>query len=152
MAVTISVRSIGADTLGEKLRATGRKVPKGAGAALYRLANLIITKAKQSYVPVAPDGGTLRASGMVGEVRQEGNAVSVTMGFGDGPSAAYALAVHEHLSEHSPESWRKHGQDIRWNVQGTGPKYLEKPFLEMTTGGKLEGAIADDLSAEWQKS
>lgn len=150
MAVTVRIMSTGTGALAARLRAMRKSVPKSAGATLYKVANLVITKAKQGLVPV--DHGELRASGAVGDVKQSGNEVSVQMGFGDGPSAAYALAVHEHLSEHSPRSWKKHGQDIHWNVQGTGPKYLEKPFLELTTGGKLEGAVADDLSAEWQKS
>jgi len=152
MAVAVSIKTVGIGTLAARLREMGKKVPKSAGVTLYKFAGLVITRAKQVYVPVAPDGGTLRGSGAVGKIMRSGNQVSVTMGFGDGPSAPYALAVHEHLSKHSPRSWKKHGQDIKWNVAGTGPKYLEKPFLELTTGGNLEQGLADDLGIEWNKS
>lgn len=48
-----------------------------------------------------------------------------------GPSAAYARAVHEHLSDSSPPSWVKaeaEGRPVTFTVGG--PKFIERPFLE----------------------
>lgn len=87
----------------------------------------LIKEASMEACPVAPDGGTLRASHeIVGPVK-EGDEwlIWITVG---GPADEYAQAVHEHLSEHSPPSWVKAeeaGKGIKWNVPGTGPKFLE---------------------------
>ena len=163
MGFRIEMKLDGLDAVITRMTAMGRKIPKTAGATLYAFANVIMTNAKQKYVPVAPDGGVLRASGVVEPPETNGNLVSVKMGFGDGPSAPYALAVHEHLSERSPRSWKaaearttvsgtgtsihttKAG-GVRFNVQGTGPKYLERPFLEAIGGGKLEQQVASDIA------
>jgi hypothetical protein len=77
--------------------------------------------------PVAPDGGTLRASHeIVGPVK-DGRDLVIWIQAG-GPADDYAQAVHEHMSEHSPPSWivaEIEGSGIKWNVPGTGPKFLE---------------------------
>jgi hypothetical protein len=91
---------------------------------------LIMTKAKRG-TPVAPDGGTLRASGHVQEPKITRRNVSVTLGFG-GAAADYALAVHEHPSRHSPPSWK--GKTIHWNAAGTGPHFLSRPMKEAQKG------------------
>ena len=49
-------------------------------------------------------GGILRASGHVQEPVRNGRNISCTLAFG-GAAEKYAVAVHEHLSEHSPLSW-----------------------------------------------
>jgi hypothetical protein len=108
-----------------------------------------MTDSKQNYVPVAATlakggrrgakRGTLQGSGHVEEPVIEGGAVSVRLAYG-GPAEAYAIAIHEHLSQFSPPSWRKAemggahttfgrlvGSGVHF-AQG-GPKYLELPYL-----------------------
>lgn len=98
-----------------------------------------MARSKSEFVPV--DLGTLRASGTVKPVKRSGTNYSVTLYYG-GPSAPYALAVHEHPSEHSPPSWRGKGVEdilavrtrIPWSLDGRGPKYLERPLLQAMDG------------------
>lgn len=103
-------------------------------SALYIEANIELTEAKKRC-PVAPSGtpgaGNLRASGQVTEPEIKNGSISCIISFGNGPSADYAVAVHEHLSPHSPPSWIGiEPEDINWNVPGTGPKFLESTILE----------------------
>lgn len=155
MGFRLAVTAIGMNTVRARLEALGKKVPATAGAALRRLAETVMTEAKRR----APVGhgrsdelqGVLRASGVVAQPVQDGQTVSVTLGFGDGPSAPYALAVHEHLSKHSPPSWQKAKGGVHFSPMNTGPKYLEGPFLEITGAGKLEQQVADDLLTEFEK-
>lgn len=113
------------------LKRIADKFPDRVAAALYTEAQIIMTEAKRRC-PVAPDGGILRASGTVDEPVREGRKISVLLGFG-GAAQDYAIAVHEHLSEHSPPSWVKAeelGHGIHFNADGTGPKFLEYPINE----------------------
>lgn len=61
--------------------------------ALYAVAEEIMTDTKANYVPVIT--GNLRNSGFVQKPTIVGTRVSVNLGFG-GPSAVYALRVHEY--------------------------------------------------------
>lgn len=144
---------INAGAVFEKLLAAQQKGPKVLAAHLYRLANTIMTDSKRNYCPKSPPGsggfsGQLRASGTVDRpVVDADGSVMVRMYFG-GPAAAYALAVHEHLSEYSPPSWKKaeeSGHGINWTQPGTGPKYLERPLLKHS--GELPVAAAKALPA-----
>lgn len=108
-------------------------VEKIAGQ-LFREAEAIMAAA-DPLIPVAPDGGTLKASGHVQLPVVDGNEVSVTMGFG-GAASAYAEAIHEHPSPASPPSWS--GKEIHFSVPGTGHKFLERPFL---------AAVGDEMNA-----
>lgn len=115
--------------MGALLRRMAKARPLEVARALYIEANLIMTESKR-LVPVAPDGGTLRASGTVDEPVIDGGNISVEMSYG-GAAQAYAIAVHEHLSAHSPPSWiaaEQSGKGIDWSVPGTGPKFLEIPL------------------------
>jgi len=116
----------------EKVRTTmlniAQAMPDKVKKALYKEAQIEMTEAKKRC-PVAPDGGTLRASGIVLPPEHEGKRISVTMSFGGGGAEAYALAVHEHLSEFSPPSWQP-PTIVQWNAAGTGPKFLESVMLE----------------------
>lgn len=103
------------------LRNLPRVTEQQAAAALRAEAEDIMLKSKRDHVPV--DQGTLRASGQVAEPVIRGSMVSVELGYG-GAASAYALAVHEHPSEHSPPSW---SGGVKFTVGG--PKYLEKPVL-----------------------
>jgi hypothetical protein len=119
-----------------KLEKIQHEAPKEMGAAMYQEA-LVLQKVAQKRCPVAPGGirgvrpGELRASIIVTKPEYADNGeVSVKIVAG-GPSIGYALAVHEHLSEHSPPSWQDKGPDqIHWNAAGTGPKFIEGPVLE----------------------
>lgn len=104
-------------------------------AALAEEANAVLTAA-QASVPV--DKGELRDSGTVSAVEVEGSVVSVTVGFGSGPSAAYAAAVHETPSAYDPPSWRKTPPHFRIG----GPKFLERPIKEASAG------LADRIAAK----
>lgn len=129
--MTPSVRMLGAEKMVQTLRQIADRFPDRVAAALYTEAQIELTEAKRR-TPVAPDGGTLRASGMVHPPVRRGRNISVMLSFG-GAAMDYALAVHEHLSEHSPPSWiaaEASGYGIHWNVPGTGPKFLESTLNE----------------------
>ena len=96
-----------------------RRIP----AAMRAEAETIMTTSKRDFVPI--ETGVLRASGRVGKVVKLRKTFSITMSYG-GAAGAYALAIHEHLSSHSPPSWQ--GKRIKWSKSGTGPKYLERPI------------------------
>lgn len=122
-----------------------RALPGVVGAALYQEA-LIDMKEAKKRCPVAPDGGVLRASGTVDPPAQKGRDVFVRSHFG-GPAKDYAIAVHEHLSEHSPPSWKKAGQDgINWTRSGTGPKFLESVILE--SASTINQRVANRIALE----
>lgn len=126
---------IGAREMIEKLMNVAERFPLRVEAALYQFAQLILTEAKRRC-PVAADGGVLRASGMVSEPIREGRNLKVIISFGGG-AIAYAIAVHEHLSAHSPPSWIKaeeSGHPVQWTTPGTGPKFLESVINEMMPG------------------
>ena len=103
-------------------------------AGLYKEAELVMTDAKENYVPVGqpPEDktpGTLRASGFVLPPVVIGNHVEIVLGFG-GAAEAYAMVQHEHLEY-------KHtvGQ----------AKYLERPMLKAATG--LDTRMAARIAA-----
>ena len=63
-----------------------------------------------------------------------------------GGAQAYALAVHEHLSGHSPFTWRAAeaaGRPVKFRLPVTGPKYLEKPLMAAQNG--LQSRIAEKV-------
>lgn len=111
------------------------------GGALYRQAQLIMADSKEHYVPV--DLGPLQSSGKVHPPTYFGRTVSVELSYGDA-AAAYALAIHEHPSKHSPPSWQ--GVSVKFSPSGTGPKYLEKPLMAAIP--TLPQALARDLNLE----
>lgn len=127
------------------------------GAALYRRAQKIMADSKEHYVPV--DLGTLKSSGHVAPPSYSGRTVTVELSYGDAASA-YALAIHEHPSKHSPPSWLartggaivtgNQGQgvntSVRFSPAGTGPKYLERPMMAAIP--TLPAELAKDLNLE----
>lgn len=122
----------------KKLRRLAERYPDRIMRAVYRRAEAVMTRSKNEFVPV--DKGILRNSGHVGTVQRQGRIVSVTMSYG-GAAKAYAIAVHEHLSEHSPPSWRK-GTVVHFSPAGRGPKYLERPLFEALR------TMAEDIAAD----
>ena len=101
----------GTKELEAKLKAIAAAMPSKIGVALYREAQIEMTESKKR-VPV--DTGALRSSGVVQKPVSDGNATSVTLGYG-GPSVDYAFKVHEDL-----EAFHKVGQ----------AKYLESVLME----------------------
>jgi hypothetical protein len=120
----------GVAAMSNQLRKLVEEFPQHVARALYVEAQIEMTEAKRRC-PVAPDGGTLRASGMVHPPEIHGSLISVQLSFG-GAAQDYAIAVHEHLSEHSPPSWviAEEGYGVQWSVAGTGPKFLESTLDE----------------------
>ena len=121
----------GAADMIAKLKQIQAKFPDRVAAALYQIAQQILTESKRRC-PVAADGGTLRASGMVSQPVREGQKISVTISYG-GAADAYAIAVHETPGPHDPPSWHimyEHGGLIQWTSSGTGPKFLESVINE----------------------
>lgn len=141
-----------------QLRRMASKVPSVAAAALYLEGQRVMRQSQEHFTPVGhPGGGTLKNSGKV-DTPQRGNEVPggaelgltskdwvVRLSYGGG-AQAYALAVHEHLSGHSPYSWRKaeeQGRPVKFRLRGTGPKYLERPLNAAKIG--LSERIAEKV-------
>jgi hypothetical protein len=106
------------------MRRIAAAVEGAKGGALYRRAEAIST-ASDPLVPV--DYGILKNSRFVDKPQQDGNTVSVRLGYG-GAAAPYAAIVHEDMEAHHDV-----GQ----------AKYLEEPFLEATA--TLKRDLAEDL-------
>jgi len=121
---------VGAQELAAQLLNIARLNPSRIAAALYQEVQLVRNVCIERC-PVAPNGGTLRASIRVEEPIVDGANTSCSIVAG-GPEMDYAVAVHEHLSEASPPSWI--GKDIHWNAAGTGPKFIENPMREAQAG------------------
>lgn len=120
-----------ASALFERLDATRENVKAAGAAALFAEMEAVLTRSKNEFVP-ADDKGVLRDSGRVEAPEVAGDEISVTAGFG-GPAAPYALAIHEHPSSHSPQSWLKSG-GVKFHPAGHGAKYLEIPLLDAVAG------------------
>jgi hypothetical protein len=121
----------GAAEMIAKLKQIQAKFPDRVAAALYQIAQQIMTEAKRRC-PVASDGGTLRASGLVSEPVRSGRSISVTLSFG-GAADAYAISVHETPGPHDPPSWKimyERGGMISYTTPGTGSKFLESVINE----------------------
>lgn len=143
------------------LRRIAAKVPSVAAAALYMEGERVMRRSKNEFVPVGPPmmGGALKRSGMVDpparglDPEQSGAGPRdwvVKLSYG-GEAMDYALAVHEHFSEHTPRSWRvamAHGKTIQFRLKGTGPKYLEKPLMDAQRG--LDERIAEKVRMVWE--
>jgi hypothetical protein len=113
----------GADRIRHRLEGLAARIPNEVARALYEEA-LIEMKESMRRTPV--DTGALRASHETLPPVISGRDISVTIQVG-GPAVRYAIAVHEHLSEHSPPSWIAAG-DVEFHVGG--PKFLESTILE----------------------
>lgn len=121
----------GAESLSRALEDIRLSLRTKLDAAVGEEADAILDDAKANYVPV--DKGDLRDSGTVTEnkIVTLSGPIEYTISFGSGESAAYAVTVHEHPSEHDPASWKKAGAV---NFHKGGPKFLEIPFRKAATG------------------
>lgn len=112
-----------------------------AAGALFRRGEVIMADSKEHYVPT--DKAALKNSGHVSLPEIGRTEISVTLSYGAAASE-YALAVHEHLSEHSPPSWQtaeREGRPVQFTTGG--PKYLEKPVL--AAAGTFQRDLANDM-------
>lgn len=103
-----------------------KKMPQEVGKILKQEGDKIMVSSKESFVP--KDLGVLANDGIVANPEFKGKGVRVRMGYGR-IAKAYAVATHEHPSQHSPPSWK---QGVNFNVGG--PKYLEKPLRLAANG------------------
>lgn len=130
----MNVTIIGGTAVAKKFQAAAQESPTALVAAIYQEAEAVMTLSKQEYVPV--DTGALRASGHVEPPVRTAGGGSVALGFG-GPSAPYAVIVHEDLTKRHPVG---------------GAKYLELPLrvrlqampviLGQKTGAAIRKAFA----------
>lgn len=119
----------GGDEMRRRIERLARQIPNEMAAALFQEV-LVEEKEMKRRCPSGPHGGTLRATITTNKPVVSGALISVTVEAG-GPAAPYGIAVHEHLSEHSPPSWKHLGADeIDWNIPGTGPKFMSGPLFE----------------------
>jgi hypothetical protein len=127
-----------------RLERVGSGIGQGAARPLKKEAEAVMTDSKQNYVPVGATGN-LRNSGYVGAPEVSQDVVSIEIGYG-GAASAYAEAVHEHLSEHSPASWKK-AETVHF-TQG-GPKYLELPLMAAERG--MDERLGKGIEAEIER-
>jgi hypothetical protein len=96
--MAFEIETLGFEQLQQALASGNEVAQQALDASLLKQGNIILTDARL-HCPV--DTGALRASGTVR--REEGD---VLVGFG-GPSAPYALYVHERTDLHHPEGEAK---------------------------------------------
>lgn len=122
----------GIESMARQLRQIATSQLGKTKAAMNFEAELILADSKDNYVPVGTvQGGTLRASGfIIKAVLIDGNII-VVIAYG-GAASAYALAIHEHESGHSPRTWK--GVELTFSRPGTGVKYLEIPLRTAQSG------------------
>lgn len=133
---------IGGGAVRARISREAQAFPGKVAKAIHRRAEIIMGRSKNEFVPV--DLGNLKNDGRVGSPEIEGTTISVTMGYGEGAAASYALAVHEHLSPSSPPSWQiaeAQGHPVTFTIGG--PKYLELPLMQAS--GTLAADIASDI-------
>ncbi len=116
----------------------GKKAPKVLSSALFQVAEEVIGKSKEDFVPV--DLGHLRNSGFVELPKISGGKVTVEAGFG-GPagkgnvgstsnriSVGYAIITHENVRSGKTGGVSPKGKKYKtWSKVGQW-KYLEQPF------------------------
>ncbi|MEN6535340.1 MAG: hypothetical protein ABFD89_16870 [Bryobacteraceae bacterium] len=99
-----------------RIRGYTDEVRRAVAAVLEQTAEKIMADSKE-IVPV--DTGTLMSTGQVAPaVDRRSGEIVVSLGYG-GPACKYAVAVHENLSP-----------GVNWKRPGSGPKYLETPFMQ----------------------
>jgi hypothetical protein len=145
----MAISHSGANRVVANLKRIQDAFPKQVARAVYKRGQGVMTRSKREFVPVAKkQGGVLLASGHVQSPEINGRNISVTLSFG-GAADAYAIAVHEHLSEHSPPSWQKaeeSGDGVHFHPEGRGPKFLETPLMEAVSTMAVD--IAEDLKGQ----
>lgn len=131
----------GGDAVGAAARALVLKHRSAAKIALRSEGEAVKT-ASMENTPV--DLGALKGSHVV-SIEETASTIAVHIGVG-GPAAPYAEAVHEHLSEHSPPSWKAAeaaGRPVQFSEGG--PKFLERAMNERERG--MDQRIGDAIAA-----
>ncbi len=111
-----------------KMRKAGQIQAQAMVMAVTIEAELIMTKSKQSFVPVRL--GALRGSGFVEPAKRQGRLVVIRLVYG-GTAAPYAIIQHERL-------------DFKHKVGEA--KYLERPMNQAIPGMAKRMARTLDLN------
>ena len=90
-----------ADPFEAALRAAAKRIRKAAGKGLGDAADAVLDQARE-LCPT--DDGELRASG---KAKVDPETLTAAVGFGSGKSAAYAVKVHEDLSDQHDDGQAK---------------------------------------------
>jgi hypothetical protein len=122
----ITVTLNGVEQLKAKIAAAVPAARQNIKAALYQFAEEVMTASKE-VVPV--DTGALMNSGKVMPPEEDGDTVTVTLGYGD-ESVGYAVYVHEDMDP-----------GVHWSRPGSGPHFLANPLHERQDS--LPGRIAE---------
>lgn len=129
-----------------KLLLLGASAPDVVGGGLFEHGERVLAESKEKYVPV--DQGALRASGHVEPPVIRGTMASVDVGFG-GPSAPYALSVHENPRAGKTGGVSPRGKKYRtWATVGEW-KFLETPMKLLAN--LLPKVIAQRVEREIQR-
>jgi hypothetical protein len=122
----------GMDEVRQRLQTIGAELLPLAGIAIQQEADAIL-EASQPLVPV--DTGALKASGLVGDLQQDAQTVSIMISYG-GPGegfertpSQYAITVHEDTTMRHPRGGQSH--------------FLSQPVFEATQG--MLDRLADAL-------
>jgi hypothetical protein len=113
----IQMSVTGLKQLTDKLRSNMPKARQAVKAELYQFSEEVMTDSLE-VVPWLT--GTLAGTGKVQSPVEDGNVITVTMGYGD-EAIGYALYVHEEMNSPS-------GNAINWTRPGSGPKFLSTPL------------------------
>lgn len=101
--------------------------------SLYEEANVVFARS-QMLVPV--DTGALRSSGQVSQPKMDGKTAYVEISYG-GPSASYALYVHESFDNHKEPTQRKYLEQ---------PLNERAPFVARNIGMRLSDILRRKLN------
>ena len=119
----IDITITGDKDLEQLLRHGAVNAPRAGAAELFAIGEDVVGDAKEHFVPV--DLGNLKNTGFVELPKVEGGENPCVSGL-VGPRRGTALAVHEHLSEHSPRSWKiaeAHGRPVTLSPGGPAPNF-----------------------------
>jgi hypothetical protein len=143
--IKIQVTGLGAAL--NRLQELGDRAPEAAATLLTNFVNTqVIAPAKDEYVPV--DTGALRATIQASEPVVGGTKVSVSVSAG-GPSAPYALSVHENPRSGQTGGVSPQGKKYKSWARVGGWKFLELPALAAATSSA--GWLADEARALLQR-
>lgn len=143
MSVSLKLKRGSVRNMNRKLGNIAKRYSRLIPGVMNEQAEEVLKDSRENYVPV--DTTALKYDSRVREVESvHGGWNSVQIVYGEGEAAAYALAVHEHLSEFSPYSWRNvKNPPVKFHPDGRGPKYLEKPLNKKA--GTMQRELAEKL-------
>lgn len=121
------------------------KLQRDEEKSLKREAKSILA---ESQILVPEREGELANSGQISEIDRSNNEVSIKIGYGEGGDdtlAKRAIALHEHPSEFSPDSW-KGKASLDFTKPGSGEKYLERPLNNAISD--MARRLADDMKLD----